>query len=195
MGLKKTCSQCGETKSVSEFFTHKGMKDGFRPNCKACLLLTQRARYDLDKPKILEWQKQYAQTNADAVRVMHQKAHRRRSQDPEWLEQKRAKAREYDRSHPEQRALTQQRRLARLAAAPVNDFTQAQWHAIKAAFGNRCAYCGIDSRRLCMEHVIPLSHGGPHTARNIVPSCWPCNTRKGSGPPLPFHVIPTSFVT
>lgn len=190
----KTCTQCGLQKPVTDFFTHKATTDGFRPDCKSCLTVKQRAHYENSKSEILERQRTYTSRNADAIKQAHQRAHQRRSQNPEWLEQKRAKAREWDRSHPEQRALNQQRRLARLAAAPVNDFTRAQWQAIKAAFRNRCAYCGIEARRLCVEHVIPLSRGGPHTARNIVPACVPCNTRKGNGPPLPFHVIPIAFV-
>lgn len=194
-GLMKTCSKCGLQKSVNDFFTHKAMTDGFRPDCKACLSKKLRERYERDKPAILAAQYDYNRRNADAVKKMHQKAHRRRSQDPEWLARAREKAREWDRTHPESRALNQERRRARLASAPINDLTRKQWEAIKVAFGNRCAYCGISAKRLHVEHVIPLARGGCHTARNIVPSCGPCNARKGVGPPLPFHVIPTAFVS
>ena len=60
----------------------------------------------------------------------------------------------------------------------------------------QCVYCGesLTVETLTMDHVIPPLHGGNHTAINVVPACFWCNAKKGSGPPLPFHVIPTSFV-
>lgn len=32
----KRCNDCGETKSLSEFYTHKGYKDGHANVCKSC---------------------------------------------------------------------------------------------------------------------------------------------------------------
>lgn len=64
------------------------------------------------------------------------------------------------------------------------DLTVDQWLAIVAAYGGRCAYCGERPEALDQEHVIPLSMGGGHTASNVVPSCRPCNLKKGSGMPL-----------
>lgn len=58
--------------------------------------------------------------------------------------------------------------------------TRDQWLEIKERFDNMCAYCGKTSGRLEMDHVIPLSKGGAHTATNIIPSCRTCNARKGS---------------
>lgn len=72
-------------------------------------------------------------------------------------------------------------RRARQRNAPVNDLTARQWHAIKAAYGHRCAYCR-QRRNLTMDHVVPLSKGGSHTAANIVPACGPCNSSKHTGP-------------
>jgi len=34
----KTCSKCNTTKTLSEFYTHKGTKDGYRPECKTCVI-------------------------------------------------------------------------------------------------------------------------------------------------------------
>lgn len=58
--------------------------------------------------------------------------------------------------------------------------TRDQWLAIKAAFKNRCAYCHQTFQRLEMDHVIPLSKLGPHSAENIVPACRKCNASKGN---------------
>lgn len=95
------------------------------------------------------------------------------------------KASEYARTHPEIKADAQHRRRARRNGAAINDLTRSQWRAIKAAFGNRCAYCGEHFERLTMDHVISLSKGGGHTASNVVPACRPCNT-----PKYTKHMVP-----
>ncbi len=51
--------------------------------------------------------------------------------------------------------------------------------------GHRCQYCGVakTARDLNMDHVVPLSLGGPSTWENVVCSCVPCNRRKGNRSP------------
>ncbi len=46
----------------------------------------------------------------------------------------------------------------------------------------QCQYCGVSVSRdtASMDHVIPVSRGGSTSWQNIVTSCMPCNTRKGS---------------
>lgn len=58
------------------------------------------------------------------------------------------------------------------------DFTPAQWEKMKELYGHRCVYCHRKMKRLTMDHVIPISKGGPHTWENIVPACRVCNSRK-----------------
>jgi 5-methylcytosine-specific restriction endonuclease McrA len=45
--------------------------------------------------------------------------------------------------------------------------------------GWRCAYCGTDSARLTLDHVVPRSRGGNSVWENVVTSCAPCNLTKG----------------
>lgn len=48
-------------------------------------------------------------------------------------------------------------------------------------FDNSCAYCGykpLKASELEVEHVQPISQGGPHTLSNIVPACKSCNMSK-----------------
>lgn len=46
----------------------------------------------------------------------------------------------------------------------------------------RCQYCGVKlpASKLNYEHVLPRSRGGKTTWENIVMSCYPCNSKKGS---------------
>jgi 5-methylcytosine-specific restriction endonuclease McrA len=42
-----------------------------------------------------------------------------------------------------------------------------------------CQYCGLQSNRLTIDHVIPRHRGGKHVWNNVVSACPACNRRKG----------------
>ncbi len=42
-----------------------------------------------------------------------------------------------------------------------------------------CQYCGVETRELTIDHIIPRSKNGPHTWENLVSACRQCNHRKG----------------
>lgn len=50
-----------------------------------------------------------------------------------------------------------------------------------------CSYCGLDlrnePRRICLDHVIPLSQSGSNNDKNLVTSCKECNARKTNKTP------------
>jgi 5-methylcytosine-specific restriction endonuclease McrA len=56
-----------------------------------------------------------------------------------------------------------------------------RWRVLKARIlrgGPDCHYCGDPATTV--DHVIPVSKGGaPYDEANLVPSCKPCNDRKG----------------
>ena len=55
--------------------------------------------------------------------------------------------------------------------------------SIKAAWGNRCAYCDatpIDDKSLTIDHVKPKANGGEDLTSNCIPACRSCNAAKGS---------------
>jgi hypothetical protein len=191
----KTCSKCRETKPRTAYFRHNGTWDGLRPDCKACLLKHQKVHYAQNREKILEKTRAYELRNVERARRNHREAHQRRMQNPDYVEKKRAYGREYDRKNIQKKIGRNQENLIRRYSAAICDLTEEQWIKIKRSYRFRCAYCGCEPDTLTMDHVIPPLHGGNHTAVNIVPACFRCNARKGAGPPLPFHVIPTAFVT
>lgn len=43
----------------------------------------------------------------------------------------------------------------------------------------RCQYCGTNSSRLTIDHVLPRHRGGGHQWDNLVAACPQCNRRKG----------------
>lgn len=46
--------------------------------------------------------------------------------------------------------------------------------------GFTCAYCGMESKNLTIDHIIPKSKNGKSTWENTVASCKKCNAHKGS---------------
>src|SRR2546430_7724603 len=61
--------------------------------------------------------------------------------------------------------------------------------ALFARDGWRCMYCGTNGGKLTLDHVVPRSRGGESVWENVVPSCAPCNMRKGNR--LPEEVAMT----
>ena len=62
------------------------------------------------------------------------------------------------------------RRRKRRVAAVVNDLTDDQWAAIKAAW-NGCAYCGKAGSALQRDCVMAISRGGRYTL--VRQACYP----------------------
>lgn len=50
----------------------------------------------------------------------------------------------------------------------------------KADFDHCCAYCGLRTKDLTIDHVIPRSQEGTNEPNNLLPACKPCNESKGS---------------
>ncbi|MBX7431375.1 HNH endonuclease [Mycobacterium sp. Y57] len=69
------------------------------------------------------------------------------------------------------------RRRKRRVDSVVNDLTDRQWAAIKAAW-NGCAYCGSADGVLQRDCVMAISRGGRYTLDNVVPACAACNASK-----------------
>jgi 5-methylcytosine-specific restriction endonuclease McrA len=85
------------------------------------------------------------------------------------------------------------RTRAAIKNAAVNDLTLDEWIGVLERWGNRCAYCGQSALPIGMDHVVPISKGGNHTASNVVPACKYCNGIKGVGDPLPFFNPPEGY--
>jgi 5-methylcytosine-specific restriction endonuclease McrA len=69
------------------------------------------------------------------------------------------------------------RRRKRRMSRVDHDLSDAQWTALKAAWGG-CAYCGASNTPLQRDCVLALSRGGRYTLGNIVPVCRSCNASK-----------------
>jgi 5-methylcytosine-specific restriction endonuclease McrA len=41
-----------------------------------------------------------------------------------------------------------------------------------------CFYCGLPAINKHVDHMVPISRGGPHSMVNLVVACRPCNLAK-----------------
>lgn len=46
-----------------------------------------------------------------------------------------------------------------------------------------CQYCGVQTRELTLDHVLPRHRGGRHVWENVVSACRKCNSRKAGRTP------------
>ena len=52
----------------------------------------------------------------------------------------------------------------------------------------RCQYCGQESARLTVDHVVPRRLGGIYSWNNLVAACPACNRHKGGRPIAEAHM-------
>jgi len=60
--MKKTCTRCGETLTVSHFHRKKLASDGYRSACKKCRQKETREQYEKWREQILERNRDYSKT-------------------------------------------------------------------------------------------------------------------------------------
>jgi 5-methylcytosine-specific restriction endonuclease McrA len=112
----------------------------------------------------------------------------------EWLsnnrERDRAGKRRRYAANPDSTLLAMQNQRAKKLGLPGR-ITVAQWEEVKSLYGNRCAYCGLTSLKLCVDHIWPLalaskglevSEFATNDMDNLVPTCTYCNQAKNDRP-------------
>ena len=139
------------------------------------------------------WDKYY-QEHRDEL-LAYQKAYRlKKLQNPTWVAKDRAKQRAFVETNAERckeyarkyrrtlkgKATTARRGAKRRAALDATEctLTADEWQSILERNKHKCYWCGKKSKKLTMDHVIPLSKGGRHVKENIVPACRSCNSKK-----------------
>ena len=80
------------------------------------------------------------------------------------------------------RAARKRRRRQEVAPAPSPrpPYNDPRWVVLKARVlaAGRCAWCGA-TRRLTVDHILPLAAGGKSNWHNLQCLCRPCNQAKG----------------
>jgi HNH endonuclease len=153
-----------------------------------------RRRWERENPeKVRESHRRWARKNRDKTRAASRRyyyAHRdlQRERARQWRQQNQELYREIKRrwdqaNAPKIREYARHRRAMKLAATII-EITPEQWAAWCDYWGDRCwlqipGFCrGVADT---VDHVIPLSKGGPHCLANMRPACAPCNSSKSDG--------------
>lgn len=73
-------------------------------------------------------------------------------------------------------------KLRQLVRRPVPELRLSR-RGVFARDDYRCQYCGVGTKDLTIDHVIPRRLGGQSTWENLVACCRKCNARKGDRAP------------
>ena len=76
----KTCSKCGEVRSIGDFVKNRRYKNGFSNVCRACQSAYNRERYLVQKEKFLKRAKVWRDKNKEKRRV-YQKDYRNKNKE------------------------------------------------------------------------------------------------------------------
>lgn len=168
-----------------------------RGGCKTCA--QNRARKQRRETPLEErnaYQREWAQANPGKKRAIQRRyykanAKKHRAGVRRWQAANRVyyrnQQREYMRRWREQNpgyfSQASRKRQALKHASAVAPFTMEQLAQRMAYWGDRCWLCP-DGVFETVDHVKPLSKGGPHMLANLRPACKSCNSSKGNRWPL-----------
>jgi DNA-directed RNA polymerase subunit RPC12/RpoP len=71
-------------------------------------------------------------------------------------------------------------------------------HSVFARDGFRCQYCGCEGLTVedgTVDHIVPISLDGHHSADNLRTACRPCNSRRGQKSIEEFRFLLTLAAT
>lgn len=179
----KSCSKCGEERSLDQFHNRTLSIDGKTASCKNCTNSRIRANYAKDpetkKAKTRAYHLEHSEWSKVALANWHQKNKQKRLEkvkhriatEPEFAQYRRQLVAEHERNRRALKANTQ-----------VNKITIEDYSQIFTEYSHKCWICEstLDERTVVWDHVRPLARGGTHTVDNLRPACNPCNIRKNA---------------
>jgi len=168
----KVCNKCHKELPANNEFFHKNRssKDGLNSICIKC-----KKEYCFDnKDKINNYVKKYRKENYEKClqrQRLRMKTQKYKLQAKEWTK------RLYQKNKVKRAIQWQNRRAEGMGAS--GKITLQQWDDCLKYFDYKCAYCG-KSKKLSIDHIIPLTKNGINSLSNIVPSCKSCNSSKSN---------------
>lgn len=184
----KRCARCAESKPLAAYAPDRNMPDGRVARCRPCRAADQRERYQRDLESNRAKKRAYVAANLEVTRGRKREDARRwRAANPELA---RAKARDDSRQFRAQNPTYHRewyRQNAASECARMREMNHRRRSLIKDSPDLRaymaellkepCTYCeAVDD--MTVDHVVPLSRGGRHEAKNLTPACRSCNSSK-----------------
>lgn len=172
--LPRRCPQCGTSftpRRVDAQYCAPGCasnaryaRDGSAARARA------RSQRAADPVAVADYLRTYQNRNRDRLREYQ------RSYYASHSDNLRARSREWALANPERRAVHHANRKALIRASTVIPIDAAAILAKLTYWGGLCWMCGEPATQI--DHVKPISRGGPHVLANLRPACAPCNRRK-----------------
>jgi 5-methylcytosine-specific restriction endonuclease McrA len=185
----KACTKCGELKLLIEYNKMPTGKFGVKPRCKACLSEEyKKYREDNSEAEYLR-KKRWKSENKERVAAVQRTALTKKEyyrENPDLLT---ARGRAYRAKYPERASEDARRRRAFKLGNGAEPYTVAEMLLL---YGTDCYLCSepIDmtvsgktnlagwEQGLHIDHVQPLSKGGPDSLANVRPAHGLCNLKK-----------------
>ena len=204
------CYGCDTTLPAEKFSMDRRRKRGRQSRCKDCNRAyaaanrARKAEYDrnryaenrqqiraqhqayaeANRDTITEKKRAYYRENRDAFRDYRlRNSERRAAQRREWAERNPEYATQYRAEHRDRHREREASRRAAKRGTQVADVTEPLLVQRVAYYGDKCWICR-EAPYEHLDHVKPLSKGGPHILSNLRPACAPCNIRKSDTWPL-----------
>jgi 5-methylcytosine-specific restriction endonuclease McrA len=176
----KTCTKCGERKLLTEYTKKSSSKDGTRSCCRACEANQRKIYRELNRDQVLITQQTWRESHVEYRRGYREKTKEHNS----------SIAASYRKRFPEKIRARARVRRARKLQNGVEPYTEAQ---VLETYGTACHLCtkevNLEAPRrsgahgwedgLHIDHIVPISKGGPDTLDNVRPAHGSCNIKKG----------------
>lgn len=150
-------------------------QDSVRATSRRCYLSDRENRnamskryYEEHKERMLEVTAAWQKANPDKVRKSH----------AAWKKR-----------NPEKELAHVNLRRARVAKVTFDESAKTFYLLVKQSPQVSCEYCGctLAGKDCHVDHIVPISKGGPHIASNLCVSCPTCNHKKGSKMIIPAY--------
>lgn len=168
----KTCTKCGETKDLTEFYKTKGCKDGTRNECKKCVIarsaVSQSKNQESRKKYLADYYKsntcKYPKRTKEQQDAYNKRRREKYASDHEYRANIVKKIKEWQQSNPKARKNGRMKQYG----ITIEDF---EYLMVKQDY--KCAICGhSDTSKKSFFPLVDHCHNNGHV-RGIL--CSDCN--------------------
>jgi len=174
----KVCSKCKEEKLLNDFYKNRTKMGGYQNECKVCSKKRDRDYYQKNREQRIDYQKNYYESNRED-RLRYRKYHYQKNRDEilQWQRQhyqkNREKARELGKKHYQQNRevyyfYREKRRASKIKAIPklIVDCMVEKKRLVQI-YRLRDLLTKASGVQHHVDHIWPLSKGGPHWSGNL----------------------------
>jgi hypothetical protein len=177
---RKRCTKCGRRRSIRRFYARKDSKDGLHSHCIDCQSDRDAVRYAQHREEIKAQTQSYRDSDPRKIKSIRDRHYAKLRKDPKRWKLFLKNCRAWLKRNPKKNAEYCARRRALRNGAIVVD--KIDRDAIYLRDQGVCHICTKKVRRdrMTLDHVIPLTKHGSHTAANLRVAHRSCNSRKGN---------------